>query len=156
MAFWSPAAGAWQRASDPIRLFKSLVGVTAATLLAVSPASAAAPVTVQVSLIDLTIELSTEEARAGTVTFQVSNHTEALVHELLVVKTNLRLDALPYNQEKNEVEEARLNVLGEVEELYPGESGTLTLDMAPGRYILLCNKAAHFRAGMAHRFTVIP
>jgi uncharacterized cupredoxin-like copper-binding protein len=138
-----------------VRAFKSLVVVTAA-LPAGSPTSAAAPVTVQVHLIDLTIELSTDQAKAGTVTFQVSNHTEALEHELLVVKTNLPLDALPYDQEKDEIEEDRLNVLGEVEDLYPGESVTLTLEIAAGQYILLCNKAHHFKAGMAHRFTVIP
>src|SRR5262245_17741464 len=117
-----------------VRAFKSLVIVTAALPVG-SPASAAAPSTVQVHLIDLTIELSTDRIKAGTVTFEVSNSTEALQHELLVVKTNLPPDALPYDQEKAELDEDRLNILGEVEDLYPGESVALTLEMPAGQYI---------------------
>ena len=146
---------------DPIRLFKSLAVVTGAALLAASAAAAAAPVTVQVSLTDrgmeaMTMMLSTEQARAGSVTFQVSNKSESLVHEFVVVKTDVPLGALPYNQEENEVKEDTLSALGEVEDLNPGASGSLTLDMAPGQYVLLCNKAGHFKAGMAHSFAVIP
>ena len=146
---------------DRMRSFKSLAVVTAAALLAASAAAAAAPVTVQVSLTDRGMEamamvLSTEQAKAGSVTFQVSNKSQSLVHEFLVVKTDAALDALPYNQEENEIEEDSLGALGEVEDLSPGASGTLTLDMAPGRYVLLCNKAGHFKAGMVHSFTVTP
>ena len=97
-----------------------------------------------------------EQAKAGPVTFQVSNKSESLVHEFIVVKTDLSLDALPYNREENEIKEDGLSSLGEVEDLNPGESGTLTLNMAPGKYVLLCNKAGHFKAGMAHPFTVMP
>jgi uncharacterized cupredoxin-like copper-binding protein len=146
---------------DAIRSLKPLAVVTAAALLAASAAAAAAPVTVQVSLTDRGMEamamvLSTEQAKAGSVTFQVSNKSESLVHEFIVVKTDAALGALPYNQEENEVKEDSLNALGEVEDLNPDASGTLTLDMAPGQYVLLCNKAGHFKAGMAHSFTVIP
>src|SRR5262249_51616709 len=98
----------------------------------------------------------TEQAKAGSVTFQVSNKSEGLVHEFLVVKTDAAISALPYNQEDNEIKEDSVNSLGEVEDLNPGASGTLTLNMAPGKYVLLCNKAGHFKAGMAHAFTVIP
>ena len=145
--------------ANPIRLFTSLAIVTGGALLAAS--AGAAPATVQVSLTDrgteaMAMALSTEQAKAGSVTFQVSNKSQSLVHEFIVVKTDAALDALPYNQEENEVQEDSLNDLGEVEDLNPGTSGTLTLDVAPGQYVLLCNEAGHFKAGMAHGFTVIP
>ena len=145
----------------PTRLLKSLAVVTAAALLAASAAAAASPAMVQVSLTDkgmanMAMVLSTEQAKAGPVTFQVSNKSESLVHEFIVVKTDLSLDALPYNREENEIKEDGLSSLGEVEDLNPGASGTLTLDMAPGQYVLLCNKTGHFKAGMAHSFAVVP
>jgi len=145
----------------PITPLKSLAVVTAAALLAASAAAAASPALVQVSLTDKGMEkmamvLSTEQAKAGPVTFQVSNKSESLVHEFIVMKTDLSLDALPYNQEENEIKEDSLSSLGEVEDLNPGTSGTLTVDMAPGQYVLLCNKTGHFKAGMVHSFAVVP
>jgi len=144
---------------DRIGSLKSLALATCATLL--TSAAAATPATVQVSLTDKGIEsmamvLSTAQARAGSVTFQVSNKSETLVHEFVVVKTDAALGAMPYSQEENEVKEDSVQALGEVEDLDPGKSGTLILTMPPGRYVLLCNKAGHFRAGMAHDFTVVP
>jgi len=129
--------------------------ITATALIAVSATNAANPPTVHVSLVDFTIGVSAEHADAGAVTFQVSNYTEEVVHELLVVRTDLPLRALPFNEQKNEVKENGLEVSGKIEDLYPGESSTLMLDLSPGSYILLCNKPGHFRAGMAHRFVVM-
>jgi len=138
---------------------KSLALAACATLL--TSAAAAAPATVQVSLTDkgmdsMAMVLSTTQAKAGSVTFQVSNKSETLVHEFIVVRTDAALGALPYSPGENEIKEDSVHSLGEVEDLNPGTSGTLTLTMPPGRYVLLCNKAGHFKAGMAHNFTVMP
>jgi uncharacterized cupredoxin-like copper-binding protein len=46
--------------------------------------------------------------------------------------------------------------LGEVEELQPGESGQLTLNLKLGSYLLICNKPGHLHAGMWSKFTVTP
>src|SRR5262245_61287301 len=106
---------------DRIGALKSLALCACATLLA-SAAAAASPTTVQVSLTDkgmdaMAMVLSTTQARAGSVTFQVSNKSETLVHEFIVVKTDAALGALPYNQEENEVKEVSVKSLGEVEDL---------------------------------------
>src|SRR5262249_21132875 len=110
--------------------FPSLALVVAAALLAASAAAPASPTTVQVALTDkgaqtMAMVLSTEQVKAGPVAFQVSNKSEGLVHEFIVVKSDVGIDALPYNQEENEVKEDSLSSLGEVEDLNPGESGTL-------------------------------
>src|SRR5215510_12287265 len=112
---------------DRIGSLKSLALAACATLL--TSTAAAAPATVQVSLTDKGMEamamvLSTAQAKAGSVTFQVSNKSESLVHEFIVVKTDAALSALPYNQEENEIKEDSLNSLGEVEDLNPGASST--------------------------------
>ena len=44
--------------------------------------------------------------------------------------------------------------LGEVSELDPGKSGTLTLKLDPGTYMLFCNIPGHYMAGMWTTVTV--
>jgi uncharacterized cupredoxin-like copper-binding protein len=48
----------------------------------------------------------------------------------------------------NKVDEEGSVHLGEVSELDPGKSGTLTVDVKPGKYILYCNITGHYMSGM--------
>jgi uncharacterized cupredoxin-like copper-binding protein len=50
--------------------------------------------------------------------------------------------------------ETQLKSLGEVEELKPGKSGKLTLNLKPGSYLLMYNQPGHWHAGMWTKFTV--
>jgi uncharacterized cupredoxin-like copper-binding protein len=93
-------------------------------------------------------------APAGPVTFQVHNASKSLVHEMIVVKTDQSPDALPYDQKQNEVNEDKIKSLGEVSELQPGKSGSLTLELKPGAYLLFCNQAGHLHGGMWTRLDV--
>ncbi len=93
-------------------------------------------------------------APAGKVTFEVHNSSKALVYEMIVVKTDAPPTALPYDKKKNEVDEDKIKSLGEVSELPPGKSGSLTLDLKPGAYLLFCNQAGHLQGGMWTRFEV--
>jgi uncharacterized cupredoxin-like copper-binding protein len=52
------------------------------------------------------------------------------------------------------VDEDAAGHLGEVSELDPGASGTLTIDLKPGKYVLFCNLPAHFMNGMWTEITV--
>jgi uncharacterized cupredoxin-like copper-binding protein len=106
------------------------------------------------SLEGMVIKLDRDTVKAGPVTFRVLNESEALVHELIVVQTDLDVSKLPYDPRKGKVLETQLKSLGEVEELKPGESGNLTLDLKPGPYLLMCNQPGHWHAGMWAKFTV--
>ncbi|HLH50671.1 MAG TPA: sulfocyanin-like copper-binding protein [Roseiarcus sp.] len=75
---------------------------------------------------------------------------------MLVVKTDRPATALPYGARAEEVDEDKIKSLGEVSELKPGKSGSLTLDLKPGSYLLLCNQPGHMRHGMWARFEVTP
>jgi len=44
--------------------------------------------------------------------------------------------------------------LGMIEDMEPGESGTMTLRLTPGTYVLFCNVSGHYAAGQHMRFTV--
>ncbi|CAB4897648.1 unannotated protein [freshwater metagenome] len=44
--------------------------------------------------------------------------------------------------------------VGEVSELDAGKTGTVTLDLKPGKYVLVCNIEKHYAQGMRAAFTV--
>jgi uncharacterized cupredoxin-like copper-binding protein len=134
-----------------------MLPATAALLIAAPPARA--DETVGVTLVDkgmqsMRMDLSPKQVKAGKVTFNVTNTSQTLVHEFVVVRADKPIEALPYNEHENEVDESAVEVANEIDGLEPGKSGTLTVKLEPGSYILLCNKAGHFKLGMVNRITV--
>jgi uncharacterized cupredoxin-like copper-binding protein len=126
---------------------------------AASPASAAT--TVEVKLQEWAVGTDVNTAPPGAVTFAVSNIGPEDVHEFVVIKTDLSLIALPTdaNGAVNE-EGGGVEVIGEIEDVAVGASEELTVTLAPGAYVLICNiyddteKEAHYQQGMRTSFTV--
>lgn len=102
------------------------------------------------------IVLDRHSVPAGKITFHALNQSTDLVHELLVVRPKRGQTALtlPYDGKKAEVVESRVDRVGEISDLRPGASGTVTLDLKPGSYILLCNQPGHYKAGMQTTLSV--
>jgi uncharacterized cupredoxin-like copper-binding protein len=94
--------------------------------------------------------------KAGRITLQAVNHSTALVHELLVLKTDRTGAELPYDAAKDAFVESRIKSLGEIEDLKPGRAETLTVTLRPGRYLLACNQPGHLHAGMWAKLLVGP
>ena len=116
--------------------------------------------TVVVTLADKGVEsmrmdLSAKQIRAGKETFNVINTSQNFVHEFVVAKSDKPIEALLYKEDENELAEDALAVMNEIDDLEPGKSGTLTVNLEPGSYVLFCNKAGHFKAGMVNQLTVI-
>jgi uncharacterized cupredoxin-like copper-binding protein len=44
--------------------------------------------------------------------------------------------------------------LGEAGDIKPGQTKKVTLTLKPGKYVLLCNLAGHYKAGQYAAFTV--
>ena len=135
------------------------VGWLAAAVLLIAGTAARADETVAVTLFDqgmesMRMEFSTPQVKTGNVTFNVTNKSETLVHEFVVVNSGQSIELWPYNDSEKEVEEDALKVVNEIEDLEPGKSGTLTVMLEPGTYTLFCNLAGHFKAGMVHTITV--
>lgn len=61
-----------------------------------------------------------------------------------------------YDKSVLRLNEDALGSLGEVADIEGGQSGEVTLDLAPGTYLLLCNLPVHFQAGMWTKLTVTP
>jgi uncharacterized cupredoxin-like copper-binding protein len=136
-------------------LLMALTAVPAGAALQAQPVRAATAATaatrVFVTLGDMFIH-TISVVRAGTVTFTVKN-TGAATHELVVLRTDLADDQLqPNPDEAGKVEED--GGLGESGDLAPGTTGTFTLTLTPGHYVLICNEPGHYAAGMHTTLTV--
>ena len=93
-------------------------------------------------------------AKAGVVTFKVTNNSKDTIHEMIVMQLDKAGDPLPYIAAENRVDEDKSGDKGEVSELDPGKSGSLTVDLKPGKYLLICNVPGHYASGMWTEFTV--
>jgi len=105
---------------------------------------------------NMQMKLDHASVKAGPVTFQVTNESKSLMHEMLVIPTSLEASALPYDAKKDAFIESKVESLGEVEEMQPGTSGHLALELKAGLYLLACNQPGHLHAGMWTKFTVSP
>jgi uncharacterized cupredoxin-like copper-binding protein len=106
---------------------------------------AAAPAgAIDVSLGDMWIKTGAATAKAGKVDFSVANEG-ATAHALGVVKAPATVDG-------GMVDESTL--LGRGKELGGGESETVSFDLAPGGYELICYLPGHYAAGQTTAFAV--
>ena len=135
----------------------SLSGVRALSLVILSlalvacqPAAAALPADVAnaqviVELRDYSVKTSLASIPAGTVKIGIRN-LAGMAHDLVVLKTETAFDKLPIDGPTAKAkEEGRV---GGVEAIGAGRATSLTLDLAPGSYVLLCNVAGHYQLGM--------
>ena len=95
-----------------------------------------------------------QRIKAGTVTFKVTNMSSDTIHEMILSPVADPTKPLPYITADNKVDEDKAGDKGEVSELDPGKSGELTVALKPGKYLLICNVAGHFDAGMWTTFEV--
>ena len=88
------------------------------------------------------------------VTIHATNQSEGLIHEVIVVRPPTKDAKLPYDDKTGRVIEKKIKDLGEVSDLPPGKSGSLTVRLIPGNYLLICNQPNHYQAGMWTKLTV--
>jgi hypothetical protein len=103
------------------------------------------------------IGVDIDEIRSGPVRFTFAN-TGTIVHEMLIVKTEIPVGGLPVDPSSQRFSEEsdQYEVVDEIPEYEPGTIGDLTLDLAPGAYQLVCNLPGHYANGMAVAFHVTP
>ena len=99
------------------------------------------------------LKLSKNTAKAGKVIFNVVNTSKDTVHEMVVLRYKDG-EELPYSDKDMKIDEDTAGHLGEVSELQPGKSGSVTLGLKPGKYLVACNIPGHFMSGMWELVTV--
>ena len=80
--------------------------------------------------------------------FDVTNLASNLVHEVLIERITDENQLMPYDQSRNKVDVEGQQILGSVSEIDPNKSASLVLDLKAGKYLLYCNVAGHYMAGM--------
>jgi uncharacterized cupredoxin-like copper-binding protein len=124
------------------------------------------PATVASGNVDITLQEwavvpASTSAAAGDVTFKITNTGPEDEHEFVVIKSDLDPGALP-TEASGAVDEAGagIEVIDEVEEIPVGGSQDLTVDLAAGNYVFICNildedeNESHYQMGMRIGFTV--
>jgi uncharacterized cupredoxin-like copper-binding protein len=94
-----------------------------------------------VTLADYRIDAAADSVPAGAITFAATNASAEHVHELYVLRVK---------------DDGSYTTAGEIEDIGPGASGEMTLDLAPGDYVLAClivpgeagSTVDHFKEGM--------
>lgn len=102
----------------------------------------------------LDVRADKTEVPAGKVTFEATNMSKSIVHEMIVSPVPDGSKPLPYDGKMNKVDEDAAGHLGEVSELDPGKTGSLTLTLKPGKYVMFCNIPGHYAMGMWATITV--
>jgi uncharacterized cupredoxin-like copper-binding protein len=139
-----------------LAIMVAALGLSAACTSSAAPsaapsASAPAAGSIAVELSEWKVVPSTATAAAGPVTFAVTNKGTQ-IHEFVVVKTDMKADALPVADHK--IDESALTPVDEIEDIEVGAAPTLDVTLDAGHYVLLCNIETHYEQGMHADFDV--
>jgi uncharacterized cupredoxin-like copper-binding protein len=112
-----------------------------------------------VTLREWSVVLAKNNVKPGKVYFLAENAGPDHPHELVVIRTDLGPLNLPFEQ--NTIPADQVDIVGEVEEFAPHSSASLTVELTPGKYLLVCNITeedpaigSHYKKGMVAVLTV--
>jgi uncharacterized cupredoxin-like copper-binding protein len=108
---------------------------------------------VVVELSDYTVTLSVPSIKAGSVKIGVRN-LAGMAHDFVAIKTDLAPDKLPLDGASGKAKED--GKVARIDTIPGGKAASVTVDLVPGRYVLICNIPAHYQLGMHAGFTVEP
>ena len=100
------------------------------------------------TLKEYTVTPRPSEVAAGHVTLRFRN-AGAVNHEFVVLRTNKKASELLKGNEADET-----GNVGEIGDIAPGQTKTLSLNLKAGHYALICNLAGHYKAGQHADLTV--
>jgi uncharacterized cupredoxin-like copper-binding protein len=93
---------------------------------------------------------------SGSLAVDVKNNG-AIVHELVALRTDLDESNLPLTADGTRVDETAAGITRiepTADDVAPGKTVALTLDLAAGRYVFICNTPGHYTSGMHVAVTV--
>jgi len=96
----------------------------------------------------LTVTPASVQAGPTTIVFK---NQGTMVHEVVVLKTDTPADKLKVDANHEVSEDASV---GEDSETKPGRTKSTTINLEPGKYVLVCNIERHYEKGMFTAFTV--
>lgn len=126
-----------------------MAAIALLVLSACSGSASRAGQTVDLTEWDFRITPAESSVAAGPVEFVVTDRGPS-THEFVVMRTDLPAAGLPLQANGLTVDEESplLRDVGEINEVSLDSRQTLVLDLAPGRYVVLCNLEGHYLGGM--------
>ena len=106
------------------------------------------------TLLEWAVKIDATTAVAGDVTFTMTNDG-TIGHEFLVVKTDIAVGEIPLDGDHFAEPTDGIEVINEIGEFAKGTTESLTVNLAPGTYQLVCNLPDHYDAGMSISFNVV-
>lgn len=127
--------------------------VTLAPLPAAGPVGSASG-TVNVTMKEFSVAAQPASTASGQITFNLKNEG-AVVHELVVIRTEIDAADLPQSGGKVDETSVAIEVKGKIQNVAGGASGQpMTAGLPAGKYVLICNVPGHYGAGMHTGLTV--
>ena len=123
----------------------TVIAIVASACAAAGPTDTSEIPSLFVDISDFKIVTDHPTIAAGHVVVGIRNHA-AMLHELKVIKTDLAPDQLPVDGATAKAKED--GKVGELTDIAAGASRKLVLELAPGKYVLICNIAGHYQLGM--------
>ena len=89
----------------------------------------------------------------GELTLSLTN--EGMLEHNLVLLNNSKHEDLELTADETMADESKLDILGAINGLQPGETGELVIkDLPAGTYAFICNTAGHYSEGMVYKFII--
>jgi len=104
----------------------------------------------------MSLKLDPQTVKAGEITFNLKNDAVSEEHEMVVVRLKTADEKIPFDAKKDRIDEDKLKSMGEIGDIKPGATGTMTAKLKAGTYLVFCNIKGHYQAGMASKLTVTP
>ena len=135
-----------------IRTIAALIALSLFVAACAGPAAEApAGSQVVVEMTDYKLSVNVPSVKAGTIKIGVRN-LAAMEHSFEVLKTDLPHDKIPVDGASAKAKED--GKVGGIASIPAGKSAAVTIDLTPGKYVLICNVAGHYGLGMHVGFTV--
>jgi uncharacterized cupredoxin-like copper-binding protein len=148
-----------------MRVFRLIASVGAVIIASLACAAGSAPAAVGgagtdtnselvgVTLGEFSVKTDATEVAPGKITFAVRNDGTAK-HELVVLESSAENLAVDSQTGKASEDVGGVKHVGEIDGLDAGKTKALTLDLAAGTYLLICNIPGHYHLGMVAKLVV--
>ncbi len=118
---------------------------------ALTPPKPATSKPIEATLSEFKLTLSAQTVAGQSVTIDATNNG-TVEHELVIIRTDLDSSALPTVDGR--IPEDKVDAVDEIAEFAIGTTQSKTFELAPGKYVLVCNLPAHYTSGMHAALTV--
>ena len=117
-----------------------------------SMTDAVSEVSILMSEWDVSVD-STSSIKEGKIKLTLVNNGN-LEHNMVLLNSD-NYENLELTDDSSMADESKLDILGKISGLQPGESGELLLeDIGPGTYAFICNTPGHYQLGMVNKIIV--